>query len=307
MASEPTSASAEQVPNAATEGISLGSYEELHRKCRDLFPLCFEGAKAVVQKGLSSHFQVTHTMSISQAVTGYRFGATFVGNAQATPTEAFPIILGDTDLQGNTQATVLHQMGNFRGKFQGQVQQGLLSGSQLSLEHRGRLSTYGLTVANPALNGTNCQGIFVAQMLRRITRNFDVGAEYIYHREARMPGKQTSMLSYALRYTQPNWTFSGTLASNALHLCYYHKQSEHLQFGVEFEANFKLQEANTTFAYQIEVPDSMTLRASCDTNWTVSAVLEKKLSKQLPFSLGLSGWLNHVKAQGKFGVGLIIG
>jgi hypothetical protein len=51
----------------------------------------------------------------------------------------------------------------------------------------------------------------------------------------------------------------------------------------------------------------MTLRACCDTNWTVGAVVEKKLSKQLPFTLALSGMLNHVKAQGKFGIGLIIG
>lgn len=35
-----------------------GSYEELHRKTRDIFPMCFEGAKFMVQKGLSSHFQV---------------------------------------------------------------------------------------------------------------------------------------------------------------------------------------------------------------------------------------------------------
>lgn len=54
-------------------------------------------------------------------------------------------------------------------------------------------------------------------------------------------GKQVNLLSYALRYNQPNWMFSGTVGANAMHLYYYHKQSEQLQFGVEFEANFKLQ------------------------------------------------------------------
>lgn len=34
------------------------SYEDLHRKCRDVLPICFEGAKFIVSKGLSSHFQV---------------------------------------------------------------------------------------------------------------------------------------------------------------------------------------------------------------------------------------------------------
>lgn len=34
------------------------SYEELHRKCRDIFPNPFEGAKVLVNKGLSQQFQV---------------------------------------------------------------------------------------------------------------------------------------------------------------------------------------------------------------------------------------------------------
>lgn len=35
-----------------------GNYDELHRKCRDLFPMCFEGAKVMLQKGLTNNFQV---------------------------------------------------------------------------------------------------------------------------------------------------------------------------------------------------------------------------------------------------------
>lgn len=282
-----------------------GSYEELHRKCRDLFPICFEGTKAMVQKGLSSHFQISHTLSISQALTGYRFGATYVGSKQTGPSEAFPVLLGDMDLQGNTAGTLLHQIGKYRMKFQGQVQQNVLTAAQMTFERRGKLSTMGLTVANP--NILTGQAVIVAQYLRRMTSRLDLGAEYVYQREPRMAGKQMSALSYVLRYTMPDWMLAATVAANAMHVSYYHKQSEHLQFGVEMEANFRLQEANTTFAYQLEVPDSMTLRACCDTNWTVGAVVEKKLSKQLPFTLALSGMLNHVKAQGRFGIGLIIG
>jgi mitochondrial import receptor subunit TOM40 len=61
-------------------------------------------------------------MSISQALTGYRFGATFIGNHQIGPNESFPVLLGDMDLQGNTAGTILHQIGKYRMKFQGQVQ-----------------------------------------------------------------------------------------------------------------------------------------------------------------------------------------
>lgn len=307
MADEQQHQSSTELPTMPVDMFenNPGSYEELHRKCRDLFPICFEGAKAMVQKGLSSHFQVSHTMSISQANTGYRFGATYVGTNQIGSNESFPVFLGDMDLQGNTAGTLLHQIGKYRMKFQGQVQQSLLTAAQMTLERRGKVSTIGITFANPNL--ITKQGVFVAQYLRRLTNRLDFGAEYVYQCDPRMQGQQISALSYALRYTMPDWIFSGTVTTNAMHFCYYHKQSEHLQFGVEWEANFRLQEANTTFAYQLEIPDSMTLRACCDTNWTVGAVVEKKLSKQLPFTLALSGMLNHIKAQGKFGIGLIIG
>lgn len=262
----------------------------------------------MVQKGLSSHFQISHTVSISQANTGYRFGTTYVGTKQVGAGEAFPVLLGDTDASGNTSATVLHQFGDhLRVKLQAQTQQGKLAAAQSTFERRGRLSTLGLTIANPDL--VNGNGIVVGHFLRRITERLDLGAELVYQYDKKsIPGSQISVLSYAARYTAPHWVFSGTVGPSGLHACYHHKQSETLQFGVEFESNFRMQEAVTTFAYQVEIPEAhMNLRASVDTNWTVGAVLEKKLSMQLPFTLAISGLLNHVKAQGKFGVGLIIG
>ena len=88
------------------------------------------------------------------------------------------------------------------------------------------------------------------------------------------------MLSYALRYLAPTWTGSASFSSSNIHACYHHKQAQNLQFGVEFESNFRLGESTTTFAYQVDVPEAnMTLRASADTNWTVAAVMEKKLSQ----------------------------
>ncbi|VDK42149.1 unnamed protein product [Anisakis simplex] len=284
-----------------------GSYEELHRKCRDVFPMCFEGAKVMVQKGLSSHFQIAHTLSISPANTGYRFGATFVGNKQTGPGEAFPVLLGDTDAAGNTSATFIHQFGDsWRLKLQSQVQGNKLSAVQGTLDYRGRLSTLGVTLANTDI--INDSGIVVTQLLRRFTPKLDIGAELVYQYGKQIPGSQISVLSYAARYNGSNFTASGTIGSSGLHLCYYHKQVENLSFGVEFESNFRVQEALTTFAYQAELPDEgVTVRASIDTNWTVGGVFEKKISQNLPFTLAISGLLNHVKAQGKFGVGLIIG
>lgn len=67
--------------------------------------------------------QVSHTVSISKALTGYRFGATYVGDKHLGPGESFPVLLGDMDPSGNTSATLIHQYGNnWRVKMQSQVQ-----------------------------------------------------------------------------------------------------------------------------------------------------------------------------------------
>ena len=35
-----------------------GTVEDLHRECKELFPMAFEGGKLIVQKALSNNFQV---------------------------------------------------------------------------------------------------------------------------------------------------------------------------------------------------------------------------------------------------------
>ena len=86
-------------------------------------PVFFEGAKLMVNKGLSNHFQVSHTINLcSSAPSGYRFGATYVGTRQFSPSEAFPVILGDIDPSGNLNANIIHQFSpNVRCKFASQV------------------------------------------------------------------------------------------------------------------------------------------------------------------------------------------
>jgi mitochondrial import receptor subunit TOM40 len=92
-----------------------------------------------------------------------------------------------------------------------------------------------------------------------------------------------------------------------VHLCYYQKASEQLQIGVELETNFRMQEATATVGYQVDLPKAdLVFRGMADTNWTVAAVLEKKL-QPLPFSFALSGALNHSKNNFRLGCGLIIG
>ena len=75
-------------------GLSLpnnpGTIEELHKKCQGVFPVVFDGATLRVNKGLNSHFQVSHTLNLPtnpQSPSGYKFGATYVGKKMLSPTE----------------------------------------------------------------------------------------------------------------------------------------------------------------------------------------------------------------------------
>lgn len=99
------------------------------------------------------------------------------------------------------------------------------------------------------------------------------------------------------------------------------------QFGVEVETNSRIEESTASFGYQVDLPkadlvfkgnpfaihliisfsSNMYLLIGCvDSNWTVAGVLEKRLTP-LPFTFALSGMLNHVKGQSRFGIGLTIG
>lgn len=54
----------------------------------EVFPLQMEGVRLVVNKGLSNHFQVSHTITLSTlGDSGYRFGSTYVGSKQTGPAE----------------------------------------------------------------------------------------------------------------------------------------------------------------------------------------------------------------------------
>jgi len=55
-----------------------------------------------------------------------------------------------------------------------------------------------------------------------------------------------------------HWQFSGSLTpmAGAVHLCYYQKAGESMQWGVEMEGSLRTQECTATVGYQIDLPKS---------------------------------------------------
>lgn len=58
---------------------------------------------------------------------------------------------------------------------------------------------------------------------------------------------------------------SGTLGGAGVHLCYFHKASDTVQFGVELETSLRMQESTASLAYQVEIPKAnFTFRGKLD-------------------------------------------
>lgn len=310
----PPPASQTQQPEApilapVDNALNPGTFEELHKQCKDIFPQVFEGGKLIISKGLSSHFQISHTVSLSTfQPSGYRFGCTFVGSKVFSPQEAYPILVGDIDPSGNLNANIVHAFTErLRGKMVVQTQNNKCVASQCSSDYKGRDFSVSLTAGNLDLVGGT--GLFVGQYLQRITSRLALGAEMLYQYSPQIPGGEISVLSLAGRLHGNDWQLSGNVSPLAgnLHACYMQKINDQLSLGAELETSLRLQESTATIGYQVEIPNAhTTFKAQVDTNWCLGAVMEKKL-QPFPFTFALSGWANHVKGHYRFGIGLIVG
>lgn len=284
-----------------------GTIEDLHKKCKDVFPVNFEGAKLMLTKGLSNHFQISHTIimnSVSQS--GYRFGATYIGMKQLSPTEAYPVLLGDVDSSGNLNANIIHQFGSrIKGKLAAQVQKNQFTAVQMTSDYLGDACTLSLTVGNP--DPLNASGIMVMHYLQSLTPSLALGAELAHQRNPSLPDGHVTVLSAVGRYVAGDSTISGNIGMGGCHVCFHQQATPTLQVGVELEVSTRMQDSVATIAYQMDLPKvDVVFRGSVDSNWTVGAVLEKKL-QPLPFLFALSGTVNHKKHQFRLGCGLIIG
>lgn len=281
-----------------------GTFEECHRRCKELFPVQMEGVKLTVNKGLSNHFQVNHTVALSTVGdSAYHFGATYVGGQQIGPNEAFPVLVGSMDGSGSLSAQLLHLLTpRLRAKLACQTQQSKFVNWQLDAEFRGSDFTAALTLGNPdVLMGS---GIVVAHYLQSITTALALGGELVYHRR---PGEEGAVLSLAGRYTAPDWIGTVTVGQAGAHATYYHRANEQLQVGVELEVSSRLRDSSVALGYQLELPRANLLfRGSVDSSWQVGAVLEKKLPP-LPLTLALGAFINHRKDKFLCGFGLTIG
>ncbi|KAH8253715.1 hypothetical protein KR032_006593 [Drosophila birchii] len=302
---------------ALTESSSLannqlenpGTIEELHKKYKDIQANTFEGAKIMLYKGLSNHFQVSHSFDLCPtAPCGYRFCATYVGTKQSDPTtaETYPMVMADIDASGNLSANVIQQISpRLRWKFASQIQDSKMATVQLSTDYHGRDFTASLTLANPSIFTNSV--LIAGQYLQSVTSALALGTELVYQCGPSVPGHQVALISAVARYAMDNSVWSATLGLGGLHACYYQKAGDELQVGVEIQTSLRMQDSVATLVYQLDLPKAnLVFKGAIDSNWIISGVLEKRLNP-LPFTLALSGRMNHVKNNFRLGCGLMMG
>lgn len=280
-----------------------GTFEELHKLVKDLAMQPYEGIRFMANKGLSSHFQVQHTFHLNNEKSSYRFGSTFVGTKQLSPSEAFPVMVGEMDNEGNLQAQLIHQFGNnIKLKCIAQTMGSKIQSLQIGTDITMKDSTFSLVTADPDL--LNGNGMLIAHYLQRITPNISLGSELLYQRGA---GKQQAIVTLAGRYKTKDWSLAGTIGSGGLHTSFYRKANENVQVGVELEASLRTMDSVTSMVYQIDVPKmNLLFKGIMTSQWTIGSSLEKKLAP-LPLSLNLTGTYNLDKDKVAVGIGAVLG
>ncbi|KAM3176869.1 hypothetical protein ACTXT7_005638 [Hymenolepis weldensis] len=283
--------------------------ENIHNKAHDVFPIPFTGIKLLINKGLSSHFQVSHSLTLSSGESaGYRFGATYAGHNKVSETEAYPVLMGEIQPGGQMQAQIVNQVGsNCRLRYIAQIQKFVMTNQQIAAEVRNDKWQAGLTLINPDLN----RGELMAAIdtMRKMSSRFYMGSMFFYNRSQQLPGGYDGIWSLGGKFVADYWQFAATVRPFQLvfHSSFHMKVNENLQLAAEIESNCQQQSNVATLGYQYDLPKAnVSFKAQVDSNWNVAATLEKRLFP-FPFTFSISALGNSVASKYEAGVGLTVG
>lgn len=92
-----------------------------------------------------------------------------------------------------------------------------------------------------------------------------------------------------------------------MHSSFHMKVNENLQLAAELESSMPQQQNTASIGYQYDIPKSnVSFKAQFDSNWNVSAVLEKRLIP-FPFTFTICAIGNHAASKYEVGAGLTVG
>lgn len=269
--------------------------------------MIFDGIRLALNRPLSPHLQLTHSMTMGMMNSSYKFGANYMGTKQISPVESYPILASEIQADGQMNANLIHLFTpRLKAKLVGSFARSQCTGSQASLDYKGDNFTATLTAANIDLIKNS--GILVGHLLHQFTKRISLGPELVvqYGQQGSSLGMM-SQLSIGGRFSADRYLVDATISMGGAHISCHQKANENLQFGAELLTDRSIGQSNAGFYYQYELTKShTTFRGSIDTAWNVGAVLEKRFFP-LPVVLSMSAVLNHPKNSTTVGLGLTVG
>ncbi|KAJ2083419.1 translocase of outer mitochondrial membrane [Coemansia sp. RSA 988] len=279
-----------------------GQFEFLNKELKTtmLTNFMFDGGHADLAKLLSQNFQVMHSFQLGQPGQPSSFEFTGVYMDEDT------MMHGKMDTEFNLQGRLSHSLTE-QLQAKSQVQISTSDDSQSMFQFEGEYTGADYTSNVKAINSSlvDGTGIYMANYLQSITPKLGIGAELLY--QSPLPKVQETSISFAMRY-QPSadraWV-AQTQGVNMLTMSYWRKISEKCEAAAELQAisapSYGRREASCSVGVKYEFAAS-TVRAMADSFGKVSMLLEEKIAPG--FSFLISGELDHLKGENKFGVGL---
>lgn len=294
-----------------------GSMQELHKTCQNVMPVCFDGIKIHMNNLLSNHFQTAHAISMmngsagmlsanSDASSGYKFSTTYVDTTLADTIETFRVLYGDIDTAGNMTANMHYITPCFRYRYAGQFS---TNPSKVVGQFTGDLigPNYTASMAMLNMNPLKQPELIIGQYLQAVTNNVALGAEICYNNSVGLHQTNNRLtISGTFRVQNGASLWTGVIGDNGIHVCAHRRASKNLQIGVETSVNFRLKQATTTLAYQVDLPEqNFIFRGMIDSNGLVGSVLEKRL-EPIPLTFALSVLCDHSKQHIRLGCGVTL-
>jgi mitochondrial import receptor subunit TOM40 len=277
-----------------------GKFERLHGEVKDTFTtnFLFDGAQANIVKELSPSFHVQHQFSLGSQVMPpmYNFMSGYV--TERTMAQ------GTMDNDTNLNAVVRH-MWSMRAMTKVVAQLTHMPGhSMLQVDHDYTGSDYSINVKAMNPNPFEFTGLYMASYLQSVTPKLAVGSELVLQRPT--PDMEETAMSLVGKYTGKDFIATAVLQGlGAIQASYYQRINEKVDFGVELNLAIAgaRREAVATVGGKFDLRQA-TFRGQIDTTGRVSAVLEEKMAPG--FSFLISGDLDHMKGQSKFGLGIML-
>ncbi|KAI8973594.1 eukaryotic porin/Tom40 [Mycotypha africana] len=278
-----------------------GRFEKLHAEVtKEVFTpnYLFDGAQANIAKELSPNFHVQHQFSLGSQVMPPMYN--FTSGYMTEKTMLQGTMDNDCNLNGVfrqawSNAAVTKVVAQFT-KMAGH--------SMLQIEQEFNGSDYAINLKSMNPNPLERTGLYMASYLQSVSQHLVLGSEIVLQRPT--PDMEETAMSFVGKYTGKDYIATAQFQGlGAIQASYYQRINEKVDFGVEL--NMMVQggrrEAVATVGGKFDFRQA-TFRGQIDTTGRVSAVLEEKMAPG--FSFLISGDLDHMKGQSKFGVGIML-